>query len=106
MSEKRTLGQEALRRLQNRTARLMRLIQMDAPSIIVVREAHLVAQAAQVLDPAEWWAAEARHFMNREKPRWGFCQTDGCENRVCADDPDLCDEHLKEEHALDAETTS
>lgn len=80
MSEK--VRVEARRLLQSRTARLQRLIKLEAPDVILVMEAHLLADAAEMLAPSQWHAHDARLAEQRYKRSLQLCCHEDCEEPI------------------------
>lgn len=78
-------------RIRNRAARLVRLVDLEAPEVIIQREAQLVAQAADKLDPKGWaqlQAERAEVLRRRDKGLCEFC--DAAEIVRAADRDGMC----------------
>lgn len=80
MSEE--LREAALRRLKSRTARIQRLLDLEAPDVILVNEAHLLADAARMLSPEYWAQCDARAAVSEYKRQLQLCCHDGCGRSV------------------------
>lgn len=90
----------ALGKLRKRAERLVRLLDLEAPELILQREAALIARAAEELDPRHWNAiiAEWEETVRRQKA--GLCT--GCpmdespnparNDGLCRDCEDYADE--------------
>lgn len=68
--------------LKNRVRRLARLVDLDAPDVILMREARLVEKAARRIDPALYYATVADDELEAAKRSMRLCLTDGCEELV------------------------
>lgn len=74
----------ALDRLLNAAKRLVRLVNLDAPSTILQREVMRLADRARILDPKEWATIEAHKWRRANAYQHGLCAEDDCE-RPCVE---------------------
>lgn len=98
-----TLRDEAMKRLHHRAARLIRLLNLEAPDPILIGEVQLLASAARLLNPDAWAQAESQHWLALHKPALGFCAEPECENRILDDSDDVCPDHAEEDEDDDVE---
>src|ERR1700685_737383 len=106
---------EGLLRLKNRVARLHRLLELEAPDLILINEANLVMQAARMLDEQAWVNLERQRLIRVHKSELHLCEEDGCDEPVawrlseatptCPGPfhPVCCERHAKETEAAMAE---
>jgi hypothetical protein len=73
---------EAFFRLQHRAARLKRLVDLEAPDLILMNEVLLLAESAEMLAPDAWHAHAARVAVGRHKRLLHLCEHDDCEEAV------------------------
>ncbi len=92
-------------RLRASTARLLKLIDLDAPAAIIQGEAQLIYNRAKMLGPLAFVRNEAVHWRDANAYRYGFCALTDCENPPVGDYADpktrpqpgaLCQQHTDE----------
>lgn len=98
MSEKTIVQKAGWAMLKSRTARLIRLLELEAPPVILCREAMLVFRAACQIDPAVAGEALASSLAMHYVHEKNICHW--CQNVVCAPGATLCEKCRTE---LDAE---
>lgn len=88
-------------RIKNRVARLNRLVALDAPVGILIREVKLIEDACWLLDDAQAGQGLANLQRDRVRHAAGFCIEDDCtaqaKDYYCAD-------HQPDEAGLDPNT--
>lgn len=82
VSKGREIRSEAFFRLKYRVNRLHRLVEMAAPDPILIREAFLLAEAAERLAPDSWRVLGADEAVGRHKRLLNLCESNGCEDPV------------------------
>jgi hypothetical protein len=80
-----TLGQAGLMRLENRAARLVRLLQLAAPKLVVAHEVALLVQAIEIYAPEEYFKAQSDSATERWRRALGRCAIADCDNLVLQD---------------------
>ena len=93
--------QAALIRIKNRVARLQRLIDLEAPDVILIMETQLVSDAAEMLNPEAWYRQLGEKSALEQRRRLGLCIVPDCEASVVGGnagpfDHDHCEKHAKE----------
>ena len=91
------LREEALKRLNTRSARFVRLLQLNAPDVILVNELHLMVDAMKLLAPTAWSQRVMEAELAGLKPAWGFCAEPECDRRIVDGDLDVCPVHTEED---------
>lgn len=77
-------------KLEQRVARLKRLMELHAPPIILAREVVLIEKAMWLFDPTAMAAAIETDQVKTAKMAAGFCINSGCQNKLGADH-EYCD---------------
>jgi hypothetical protein len=80
-----SLNEVATAAIRNRAKRLLKLMECNAPSIIIFNEAAILFSHAQMLGDGKYYAEKMakdakKEFLNR-KNRYEFCAWDGCQNQ-------------------------
>lgn len=68
----------ARQRARMATARMLRLLELDAPALIIMRELLLLEDRLRLLDPAAYGDARRDQGLADIKRRAGFCTEDEC----------------------------
>jgi len=91
----------AKQRLQNRVKRLVRLVELDAPATLLIREIKLVEDACWLLD--EHSSAEGLAALQRDRVRHaaGFCVEESCTAQAT---DYYCEAHQPKDAGLDPTT--
>lgn len=61
-------------RIRNRAARLVKLVDLEAPEVIIQREAQLVASAAERIEPKIWAQLQAERAETLRRREAGLCE--------------------------------
>lgn len=88
--------EEARRRFKTRLSRMQRLMELDAPDIILANEIHLVVDSAKALLGDDFYRSARRHELALIRNRMGFCREDGCDNLGISGETQ-CEWHKAEE---------
>jgi len=99
------LRQIALRQLENRSARLIKLIKLNAPLAIICREVKLLQKPIALLEEefVELYRSKAQAKIAKAKNEAGFCSKKGCLNEAVEDNVRSFGEYLCEVHIKDEE---
>lgn len=76
------IKEAAMMRLKDRTARLLRLLELEAPEAILVQGCWLIAEAGQLLSPDLWLAHVKEDMITEQKRLLSMCGEPGCERDV------------------------
>lgn len=71
-----------LQRLKTRVARLQRLIDLDAPTSVLVRECRLIAEAGKMIDPGTYFECEREGWSREQRFKLSLCVEEGCDESV------------------------
>jgi hypothetical protein len=76
--------QEFLDKLKHRAKRLLRLIDLDAPTVVIAGEVQMIRTAMIGLDAAALYHHEMEWERDRILTAAGFCRNHDCTNRIPA----------------------
>ena len=78
-------------RLVTRAKRLVRLLELEAPKVVIAGAVGLLVQAIEIYAPEEYYKSLGDTARSRWKSYLGYCETEDCPNLVLRPDvEDLC----------------
>ena len=89
--------------LHNRAARLIRLLELDAPTRIICGEALLIFKTAAALDPKAFGELFMEYIATAARRDMGMCTHDGCGEVVERCDWETFKAEMCTEHATQAQ---
>lgn len=97
------LRQIALRQIENRCNRLIKLIKLGAPNAIICREVKLTQKPIALLEEEfiETYREKAIAKIGKAKNGANLCSKKGCLNEIIIDDDKCFGEYLCEVHNKD-----
>lgn len=91
-----------MRRARASLERLVKLMEIDAPTRILQTEVRLLANRLRLVEPETWAQLETEEWVTRAKPANGFCAVADCDRFKLVDSHEgLCRLHEVED-ATDA----
>ena len=93
--------QLALRKLENGSARLNKLIKLGAPCIIICNEVRMLQKTIALLEDEfiEGYRKDAVSKIGEAKNTYGFCCKQGCNNEYVEDNDKSFGEYMCAEHS-------
>lgn len=110
--------EETMRVFKSRLARLSRLVELEAPVVILIRETQLLAKAGEQLSPHYWYETIKHDAEIKARRAYGLCIIPDCDKSAARGDPgpegpfdrDYCAKHaaqaeqeMREDDADEAE---
>jgi hypothetical protein len=84
-----------LKRLEMRSKRFARLVQSNAPPVVLANDVLLIWEAMMLAYPNEFGDAIADREHTQFKLKLGYCYMTGCD-KAAVEGEDACPEHLAE----------
>jgi hypothetical protein len=71
-----------LLRLKRRVARIQKLLDLEAPTSVLVRECRLIAEAGRMIDPTTYFECDRDEWIRAQRFKLSLCTHDDCDAEV------------------------